>query len=424
MMPAASPGHIRAVRPSRGALAAIILLLVPGFASTASALQDDAYFAQDGVTYYLVGVGATTGHATLGDGYDTKPAVPFDGCAIAQLRPGMGHGRISVVGMLANATLRLDVSGFGHGYRDDAMATNITLDPGLDPALASEPKVPVSIAAWGVARATVDGANLTDPIGGGSELHATFWVTQDGYRDDATGRLESTSGALFVPGAEPRIAPGNPEVHLRVRSPPGAGVGTPDVYGWAPPGDLPNGMYSQASDYERRFVIPNTRFGGVATVMLAAQSLAPPGQTDLDLAVFSPGGLEVANLTVSPDTTTSGGDVQTAEFPLDDFGNYVVRVTGKIALGNYQVSATLQPPENGLDLNFWWDAPAFGSRARGAYSQCNAEVPSTYVGQSLPPSYPTGPVVAAAVGVAAGVLIVMKLVSHTRATGAFHRAKR
>jgi hypothetical protein len=183
-------------------------------------------------------------------------------------------------------------------------------------------------------------------------------------------------------------------------------------------------MYSQASDYEQRFSIPNTRFGGVAKVTLSASSLAPPGQTDLHLAVFSPGGLEVANLTVSPDTTATAGETQTAEFPLDDFGNYVVRVTGKIALGNYQVSAVLQPPEHGLDLNFWWDAPSFGNAARSAYRECNAEVPSTYVGEALPPSYPTGPVIAAAVGVAAAVLIVMKLVSHTRATGAFHRAKR
>lgn len=414
----------RPARRSRIALATLLTLLLPGFVPTAAAIQDDAYLAQDGVTYYLVGVGAKSGHATLGDGYDTKPAIPFEGCVIAQLRPDLGHGRILVVGTLANATLRLDVGGFGYGYRKEAIATNLTLDPGLDPALASEPKVPASIAARGVARGTVDGANLTDPIGGEPELHATFWVTQDGYRDDATGRLETTSGELFAPGAEPRISPGSPEVHLRLRSPPDAGVGTSDAHAWAPPGDLPNGMYSQQSDYEQRFTIPNTRFGGVASVTLSATSLAPAGQTNLDLAVFSPGGVEVAHVTVAPDATTAGGETQSAEFPLDDFGNYVVRVTGKIALGNYQVSAALQPPENGLDLNFWWDAPSFGNRARGAYSQCNAEVPSTYVGQALPPSYPTSAVITATVGVAAGVLIVMKLVSHTRATGAFHRSKR
>lgn len=384
---------------------------------------------QDGVVYSMAAGVHGSGHVTVGPAHDGSPALPFDGCLMVQLRPEKDNGVILLGGALANGTVVLNVGSFSRsGGPQGGIATNMTLDGKVDPRLADEPGGPVLAAAWGTAHGRVDGGNFTDQVAGGQELDATFWLSEAGYRDDATRAIRATDGSVWSPGKQAATDPAQPELHLRIRSPEGA-VPTPDVRSWAPPGDLPDDSYSQVSDFEQRFPFENTRFGGTGAVVVSATSLAPAGLTELDVVVVSPGGVDVGNATVRPDVTRMGGDAARVEFPLTDFGVYTVRLTGRMTLAKFSVAATLTPTDS-LDLDFWWDRVAFGEAAKATMSHCVEEVSlnglsgtSASVGRAPPPTYPVAAAVLAVVGAVTAVAVALKLVAHVRANSTFKRTR-
>lgn len=415
-----------------------MLLLAVALALPATASHPEAYASQESASYYFAYGEYGSGHLALGSAYDGQNLVPFEGCLFAQLRPGLDHGRIHLLGLLENrTTLDLNIDGYSGGdAKQGGIATNVTLDGTLDLGVKEHPEVTASAAAWGVATGSLLTAgaimpvNFTDPVGGGETLSASMFVGDDGYRDDATNGIPLAQGnGWYSPTSDQaaKLDKGNAEMHLRLRTPADASP-TSDEVRFASEGDLPDGSMSPNMEHAANLPFANSKFGGHGKAHLTASANAPPGLNAITFSIISPLGMEVGNATLTP---SLGADAQQdIEFPLDHFGSYLLAVHGKVALAKYAAVIALDPPAS-LDMNLWWDHVQFGESARGGINRCikafsegaGSAAPVT-VGRAKPPGFPLEAVVLSVVVAAATVLVITKMLSHSRATSSFRKTAR
>jgi hypothetical protein len=405
-----------------GILAVAAFFLLSGVAVAASSDKDPAYASIDHVTYYVAaGVANGSYLAAQTDGGEARQT--FIGCAYAQLRPDNENGRVFVAGLIDNYTpLMVEVGDFAGGHeRQGGVATNLTLDQGLDAVVPAGKTVASEAAAWGTAnlwaglvpKETPFGtilvpANFTDPVGGGEDFRATYATLDDGLRDAASGN----------PLAEP--AKGQGEMHVVVQSPEGA-TPTPDHVSFVGPANVPQAEHAATYD------MLNSRFGGQATVTFTATANAPPGLNELTIRVLRPDGTLAGNASVSASVIAPGK--ATLKVPLSQMGTYTFGVTGKMLLGTYTIDVQLDPAPV-FQLDFWWDAIARGDQGRSYVNDCQkeiglvAQVRPVTVGRHKPPHFPLEVVAMAAVGSLASILLLTKYITESVAAGEFRRAFR
>lgn len=415
---------------ARPAAVALALLLFPS-ALAASQMEEaedplSSYAVWDEVTYYLA-AGIVNGSSVAVDFGGGERLLDFDGCALVQLRPELDRGRVSIAGMVDGVTpLRVDFGDFdGDTASQGAVAANLTLDPSMHPMLPAGATARGEVA--GAAVATMQAAevwdpvderyraaNFTDPVGGGTELHARLAASRDGVRDDETGALQD------------KVEEGDRELHIVLGSPSGASPSA-DQFQFASPADLPDGSTMPNAEHAAAYDFLNTRFGGTATITLTMPSKAPPGFNALTLAVRAPDGAEVANASVESSVLAAG--TATVEFPADQMGLYRIVVTGQLLLGSYTLDVTLDAAPS-FQMDFWWEETVRGAAAPDAHGECQkqlglrAQVVAGRVDRSSPPGFPLQTVLIALVAGTITALLVVKLVMDQVSANAFRKLKK
>ncbi|HUR26345.1 MAG TPA: hypothetical protein VM327_10075 [Candidatus Thermoplasmatota archaeon] len=419
------------MKPALLAAALLLLLAAPTalggrFDRSETPAATSPYASVDHVTYYMV-AGVANGSALASDPGTGESVLAFDGCAFVQLRPALGRGRISIAGLVDGFTpVRVEVGDFeGNVMSQGPIATNLTLDAAYLPVLAPGQTAAGEAAGKALAqmeaaehfdpeRGAVTLANFTDPVGGGEDLEATLAMAKDGVRDDGTGaRLDKVAG-------------GDEELHLVLRSPAGVAPNDEALRFYGPP-DLPSGLPATDAEYTESYEFLNTRFGGIATVRFDATAKAPPGFNAVTLVVRAPDGGEAANTTVEWSALAAG--TASLEFPADQMGFYTVLVTGKLMLASYTIDVTLGAAPS-FQLDFWWEDVVRGAPAQTAYGDCQrdigmrAQVVAGTVDRATPPSFPLEVVVVGIAAAAIAALLVVKLVQDQVSSDAFRKMKK
>ncbi|MFO1535536.1 MAG: hypothetical protein ABR586_07730 [Thermoplasmatota archaeon] len=423
-----------------GVALAALLLCATSTLAAATEEPASAYGSKEGVSYLFAYGPLGNGALASGPAYDGSGLVRFDGCAFVQLRPAFGSGRILAVGQVdGGSDLLLQVDELRGPTKEVAsgIATNLTVDGSLENGSPLYPRVLADAAVWGTAhgyfldpvQARLE--NFTDPVGGGSDLAASLVVTRQGFRDSATNGILSEAGGWFDPHANvAAVLNGRPEIHLRIRSPPGAQPQGASA-SFASTGTIPdngNGYLAPSDQHNATFSLFNSRFGGQATARMAATALAPAGSNSLRFSWYSPTGELVGSKTLEP-ALRADAQAELA-FPLSQFGTYHVVVSGKVALAKYAIAVDLAAPKT-FDLNFWWHDALLGAGATNGLQSCEqalaqrsgaGDTPiSTHVGRERPPGFPVGLVALAVAGAAATTMMLVKLITEAASEAALRR---
>lgn len=403
-------------------LSLALLLALPaasaGLGSSEEEETPSAYAEMDGVSYYFA-AGLVNGSALAHDAGAGERRLDFQGCAIAQFRPGVARGRLALDGLIDGAVpVKLEMSDFdGSG---DYVRSNATVDASQDAALPAGGKARAELAASGLAQMHAGVvpnelgapvlANFTDPLTGEPELRTSLFVTRDGMRDDA--------------GALQQAVDADDEIHVVVSSPPGAQA-APDAASFGPPALTPDGSAAPDSEHAAVYSFLNTRYGGTAHLTVTSTSKAPPGTNEIAVSVYAPDGFQVGNATAA--SSLLGDGHADLDVPLDQMGEYLVLANGRILAGNYRIDVELAPPP-AFKLDFWWDTVERGEAARSANSQClkdlglRTQVVSGSVLRHKPPLFPMELVVLAVVVSATAGLFVVRLAYDTFSSAEFKRS--
>ncbi|MEK6985421.1 MAG: hypothetical protein AABX89_03440 [Candidatus Thermoplasmatota archaeon] len=402
-------------------LATSALLLTGSLTGPSNAVADF-----DGVPYYFSHGLLGNGTLALGLG-ETQQLLPYDGCAMAQLRPERENGRVNVLGIFGpdaeqgeGTTVEIEMNSFVDGKGSQGpVARNLTVEGG-------HPKLFADAAAWGTAQLVVDGQPYPDPTGDGENVTASFFVTPHGFRDNGDGRLQPLAANALEPLPDETAADGDWEMHLQIQSPPDAAP-TAAQFVFPSPGDLPDGSTSYNPAYVSQHLFPNLKFGGRATATITATARAPAGLNELTFTFRSASGANLGNATVAP--ALAADDGATVEFPLTEFGAYRVDVAGKMALGSYSITLDLAPPSEFV-LDLWWDVVSLGVQARRDFADClsrlgsSADIVAGVVGVPEPPQFNGVVVLLSLVGVATVALVAVKLTMDTVAESGFRKRSR
>lgn len=404
----------------------LTLLLLPGLANG----QTDAFYEQGGVEYYMAVGELGTGNVTDGLSHDGSARLPFAGCAVAKLRPDNDNGRIRVLGTIGDAPVEVDVNRFAAAREDmqGGIARDLPVDGSRTHDGIQHPAVPADLAAWGTARLSVQDRPYADPATGAGQYRASYFVTDRGFRDDATGRIVNPDGSPYAPGDAAVRTQGDVEMHLRLEST-GNGTADPDVTEVSRPeseGFVPSYL-PPTQEYAHAFAVENTRFGGNGTFEVETSSIAQAGENELTFTLRQPGGAAVAEVQARPSLGVPLSE--SVPFALDRFGDYLVEVRGQVSMAEYTVRIT-QEPADSFDLDFWWEGVTGGSHAPAAQQACEEELygaggPSGFIADPPPPpGFPWVPVVLTLLGATCTLLVAVKLTMMARAAAAHRRLVR
>lgn len=411
------------------AIGALCLISLPGMA----AAQQEAFYVRQGVEYYLAVGDVGTGSASRGMDYNGTQQLPFEGCAVAQMRAGNDNGRVQTIAKVDGVTFELEWSDF-HGSRVD-MQGGIARDGPEHPLYVDgsrthgtiqHPAVRAGLAAWGDAYLTVDGAGFYDPATGSSTFDAYWFVTDQGFRDDETGQILNEDGAIYAPGDRALRGENDREMHLRIESP-GTGGAAPVVTEVRRPGSstgLLQDMFPP-QDHQETHAFPNVRFGGEGRFDIEMEAMAPEGDNALNFSIHTPSGVLIAQFDATPSFNQPFS--ASTEFPLERFGDYIVVVSGPVSMSQYSIRFTQTPPER-FDLNLWWDNVTVGSYGPDAHEECT----DTIFGEARalgfvplrpdPPPFPWVTVTMTVLASIATLLVIVKMAMMSRAAMAHQSA--
>jgi hypothetical protein len=330
---------------------------------------------------------AASGHRSLGWSLDGSSVVPYNACFFAQLPVGGGLGQVVAAGLF-NPLTAVDIRfedfwappGEGHG--------GIALDTGLfqrpDPRWPLPP-THAQIAMWGNATFEVDFENYADPVNAPpppadprdefqqeANWTAHFFLTQQGFRDNATKAIHSKNGGPYSPDRPADVRREKDwEAHLILRNHTMQGGQPYRTRYMLGPGEIP----PRAQNYRASYLIFNRAYGGTAqlTFRLAGVRGVLPTVPDsrLTFEVFTPTERSLGNWTLGG--TPTGTDSKVAKFPLDELMEYRVAVRGDLTLANYTITVEQTgPPE--ITLDFWWEDLVFGKDAARLSDDCRARV--------------------------------------------------
>lgn len=423
-------GH--SVDVGRRAILALALLMLVGL--PAADAQVAGIYEQDGVAYYMATGEVAAGHVSQGLDYNATNTLPFTGCAVAKLRPDMDLGRIRTIAVLDGAEFEVEFTQFSANRTD--MQGGIALDNASVPLYVDgsrthgsiqTPKVRADVAAWGMATVSVNDRALLDPTTGAAAFDASFFVTSMGFRDDETGEIHNSDGTPYTPGSPAIRNQGEREMHLRIESRGSGAPPTAAAYS-APTGAESNtGYFSPSEAYSQAYTIQNQRYGGEAEVDVRFTSLGFDGDNELTFTAVAPNGTVLGSYTGTPGLmeTVEGGFT----FPLRAFGDYVLRVDGRVSMSQYDITVT-QASAEPLDLNFWWDGVHAGYAALEAIGGCEDAVAGGTTVQGVvpqrpqPPGFPWVQTTMTILAVTTVSVVLIKLVMMVRSAAAHRNAVR
>ena len=367
-------------------VAAAVLLGLVALSAPGSA-QSAAFYEVNDIEYYYATGTYASGHFAVGEG-ESQETQEFTGCGWAKLRPDNNKGRMQVLGLWGSTPLTIDMNDFPDAnVTPDSMGSGRTIDPSLSGF--TQPIDATMMATTPNATVRIGDVPILDPVTGEPQFQATWFVTKDGFRDDATGALGvDRSGAA----ADNASLPGPWEMHLRVTSRSDGSQG-PAAWTHSEPSD---GTPYLAPDeaHSRVFAVPNERLFGTGLLTVQARSLAPAGSTSLEFNVYAPDGTHLGSFPLAPalepglDPGLSSPATQQLEFPLDQMGDYYVEVHGAVSLASYDLTVDQAPPEKFL-LDLWWDDVKPGYAGLEEREACNDEldngVMTAYIAPRPPP---------------------------------------
>jgi hypothetical protein len=411
-------------------LAVLLLASLSGNAS--GKIPEGAFYEYDGVPYFFAQGNRTTGHFAIGPAYNGTPQLDFTGCSVGQFRTDLDNGRASMVGVGPGGVhLRFDIDEFDHDATPEGgIAEELRSDGGEGNLSAAYPMVDTLLSAFGTGSLIVNGDAYDDPVTGSSKWDATFSVTTTGFRDDATGAILEPDGSVWDPGnsSEARTTEDDLEIHLRFESPPNANTTSgPEVLTFVPAGDLPDGTILPAETYGQAFEFPNTKFGGRGHIEIATSSYAPEGENDLLFTLLSPTGVLLGESRMQPALLQN--DQQQFDFPLEEFGNYYVLVTGQISLAQYEIEVTQSPPDTAA-FHLWWENVTFGRQGYDDWATCQSTLGSIngevvaypVVMRPGPPGMLVRMLVAAVAATVVGIVVATRFISDSRSATSFLKA--
>ncbi|MEA3191309.1 MAG: hypothetical protein QOD77_1891 [Thermoplasmata archaeon] len=356
---------MRGLLPALAVLLGLLALPAPG------ASQAEAMYNVDGIDYYYAAGTHASGHFAVGADAASQVQEPFSGCGWAKLRPDLNKGRIQALGNWGTVPLTIDVGEFAPANRTpDSIAADT-----LVPAAASgfSQTLPATMMATTIdATVRLGPAPILDPVTGADAFQATWFVTQRGFRDDATGAIQAAGDADAW------------EMHLRVGSPAGASRQGPASWSHAEPADGTPYLVREEA-HSRVHAIPNERLFGKATLSARSESMAPAGSTALAFTVYAPDGAALGNFTLAP--ALNAPAAATLEVPLDQFGDYYVEVHGPAVLATYEMTFAQAAPE-AFVLDLWWDDVQPGYAGLQARNECNELIDGAVMTANVEPRPP------------------------------------
>lgn len=339
---------------------AVLLLAVPP-----ALAENGPYGIQSGVVYGFSEAGPGNAYTTLGPEFNDRPAL-LDGCAYSIIREDGERGRAQAYLHMGGALVSVEF----------ANATRV-LQRGVYDGTAfygapQHPPIYVEQALYGGGEMFVNEEPYVDQATQETQFEMSYLFARDGYRHEG---LVVTESGVYAPG-EPALLREDWEVHLRVSSA-GGNSETIQSYQEPPDGTLP-GRFTQNENYGASYRFSNLHFLGDGTADISFHTDAPLGNNELTFRAISPSGRVVANQTVTAAFGNDGsGQLQ---FPLDEFGEYTLDVTGAVTLSQYEINLR-QASSEPFDLWFWWEDVVIGVDAWFQFDDCreyggsiNAEV--------------------------------------------------
>ena len=382
-----------------------------------------------GVLYFMATGSIQSGHFGFSPAYDGQGLLPIRGCGFAQLRPATETGVVTAAVLLDETNVvRISMSELAAPDSSEAaqggVAVNTTLDGRIGRDGPSHPAVFARAAAWGKGTVDIDGNNFTNDDDEAQTFDGYFFLTRNGFRDNATKAVQTQSGSVYNPAQNDDAKPDADdwEMHMRFEEPSPAKATTQT---YASPSEAPDGTIVYEEAHEARFKFDGREyFGGKADITITASSSAPPvgPGTDLRFQVISPGLQTLVNVTLKPSANQPGSHKVT--LPITQYGDFEIRVNGRATATKYQVQVALTPPAK-VDLNLWWDEIFFEKPAFNYMGDCESvlqtnlmPIPSG-VGRGKGPGFNVELIAVSVAVSVVGVLFVVKLISDAVVTASF-----
>lgn len=389
------------------AMLVVILLLHGALANT------EAYGVQEDVVYGFAYGAPQSAYASMGPDFAAESLVPIDGCAYSIIREDAQRGRARAQAFFGGATVIMDFSN----------TTNILIDASVDGREdhggEQYPRVQAEMAMYGDATIEVDGQPYIDPVTGDAEFKTSYVVTPTGYRHE--GVAFADDGGMYSLG-EPALLREEWEIQMRIE---GAEGTTETSFQVTQPSDqLIPGRFTLNANYEDTYTFPNQHFDGEGLLDVSFTSEALEGLNELTFRVRAPNGDVVANTTVTAALGNDGQDSKT--FPLDQFGNYMVDVSGSVALSQYDFTFT-QSSNAPFDLWMWWENVTVGVDAWYQFADCNEyvgepnAVVASDVGRPPPPGLNLTVIALAIVGTVIVLMTASRLFGQTVTAARFKK---
>jgi hypothetical protein len=337
------------------------LVLLPLLtAALAGCLQDET-----ARVYYAAG---QDGYLSLGQAYDGKNVLAFNGAITIIGREAENTGLAHVQGFLAPGSagkpqvwdILFDrfAEQANRTFQDGGIAADLEEHGDSGNGDASIPRVHADLAGWGEATINVDGKPSPDPLTGQETWVAHYMVLTTGVRDDATHQIWNQAKSAPYDPANPGdgfAQEGDNEIHLRLSS-----------HATAPPAPVPVDEEGGPVDgiTFRETHTWNNRFKGSAFNATLTMEGGVVPNSYIIFQFRDPDNQAVGENSYRLTQPAMGDpEPQQVHFTMNKAGNYSVNVNGNAIQATYKINGTITPPGNVL-LNFWWEDVIFGEAAR------------------------------------------------------------
>lgn len=292
-----------------------------------------------------------------------RSVLRFEGPAYLDVNDANNTGAFVAKGTVAGKSFHVIFEDFAQSkpFHDGGIAADFHEHGASGVGDTTIPEVDLEMAGWGLAKIRSDGVPYKDPISGKDNWTAHFMVIRNGVRDNTTGAIYADAGktTLYNPLNASRgyTEPGDYELHLVLRNQTGNGTTgaqqiNPITYGMVNAQVNNNHPLFEASALGATAQIDLVvRATGAQASNLTFTLLAPDGSP---IATKQLGAQAVSQATQAPAQVT---------FPVNTFGEYRARVTGRVAPGgSYEIRGVVTPPPS-LVMNLWWEDLIFGAEA-------------------------------------------------------------
>lgn len=292
-----------------------------------------------------------------------KSVLRFDGPAYLDVNDENNTGAFVAKGKVAGKNFHVIFEDFAQSkpFHDGGIAADFHEHGASGVGDMTIPEVDLEMAGWGLANIKSDGVPYKDPISGKDQWTAHFMVIRNGVRDNTTGAIyaDANKSKPYSPmnASMGYSEPGDYELHLVLRNQTGNGTAgaqqiSPITYSM---------VNAQVTNNHRLFEA--NALGATAQIDLVVRATGAQA-SNLTFTLLAPGGSTIATKQLGAQAVAQATQSATqVTFPVGEFGDYTVRVTGRVAPGgSYEIRGVVTPPPS-LVMNLWWEDVIFGEEA-------------------------------------------------------------